>query len=206
MPLWVWLGIGGLILFVFGGVAPWALLRPDGKPTLPDDRGRMGGPERKLPPPPPGWVRFSPPGDFLSVAFPGKPALNVIPIKVGASTVDQPQYTVKEGRHTYAVSYVEFPGQVFTEKDLDASVGNITQGLMNPLKNPKLIAQKRIKLDGFPGVESEVEGEQNKEQMHYFSRFYLAQHRMITLLVMVPPEDAGSEKVRMFFDSFRLNP
>jgi serine/threonine protein kinase len=204
--LWVWLGIGGLVLLVLGGVGLWALLRPDSKPTPPDDHVRTGGPDRKLPAPPPGWIRFSPPGDFLSVAFPGKPALKIIPIKAGAITVDQPQYTVKEGRNTYAVSYAEFPGQVFTEKDLDASVANITQGLMNPLKNPKLIGQKRVTLDGFPGVETEVEGEQQEGQMHYFSRFYLAQHRMITLIVVVPPEEARSEKVRMFLDSFRLNP
>jgi hypothetical protein len=42
--------------------------------------------------------------------------------------------------------------------------------------------------------------------MHYLARFYMVQRRVIALGVMVPPEHAGSEKVKMFFDSLRLNP
>src|SRR5262249_50604190 len=199
MSLRVWLGIGGLVVLVLGGVGLWAWLRPGGKP--PDDK-----PPAK-PAIPPGWIKFSPPGDFLSVALPGKPFLQTIPVQAGALKFDQIQYLVKEGESFYVVSYAEFPGLVFTEKDLGDPARRISELVMNNLKKPKLIARTRITLDGFPGVESEVEGETNQQQqVHCVLRSYGVRHRMITLVVVVPLDEARSEKVRMFFDSFRVNP
>jgi serine/threonine protein kinase len=211
MSLRAWLVLGGLTLLALGGFGAWALLRTDRTPP-PDDR-HTGGPEPVNPAPPPqtkpplpqGWVKFSPPGDFLSVALPGKPVSKTATMRVGGMMLTQFHYTVKDGRSGYMVGYVDLPRQDFTEKDLDVFAGRITERL-KPLQNSKLIAQKRITLDGFPGVESEFEGEQNQELMHYLARFYMVQRRVIALGVMVPPEHAGSEKVKTFFDSLRLNP
>jgi serine/threonine protein kinase len=200
MSLRVWLGVGGLVVLVLGGVGLWAWLRPEAKP--PDTK-----PPAK-PTVPTGWITFSPPGDFLSVALPGKPMEMPIPVQAGALKFNQIQYIVKEDQSFYVVGYAEFPGLVFTEKDLGDPARTISDVLMNALKKSKLISRTRIALDGFPGVESEIEGEaiQQQQHLHCVLRSYGVRHRMITMLVMVPPEEAGSEKVKMFFDSLRLNP
>ncbi|MSS72941.1 MAG: hypothetical protein EXS64_15830 [Candidatus Latescibacteria bacterium] len=96
--------------------------------------------------------------------------------------IDYPEATVRQ----------KGPGQLLKEAR-DGSVDNV---------HGRLLKERDISLEGYPGKEIEYEGEGAEEDI-YKSRMYLVKQRIYVILVTAP-RNGASEHADKFLNSFKL--
>jgi hypothetical protein len=205
MPGWGWALIGGAILGLGLVVAvvimarrsatqPSAVGTPLPPPVVPKQPLRDDTPE--------GWQSFSPPAGRFAVLLPGEPKAAKTVSETQRGPIQTHTFTIEVGPNTYAVSWFDLPGVLPRGPQIRATLDGGQKGLLDKLGRVKVLKDKEISIDGFPGKEVVVE---NAER-HYTltARLYLVGQRIYTLLASAPLGQDDAPDVRVFFGSFRL--
>ena len=143
------------------------------------------------------WVKVTPVGGRFSVMMPTKP-------EESTETRDSPlgEYTAhlfmaRGGEAIYIVGWVDYAPSVKldVQGEIDANRDNFLKGV-----SAKMTGERKITLDGNPGIEFTAESEGNT----FKSRIYLAHNRpymLATTWIKGDPEPAG---ISTFLNSFKF--
>jgi serine/threonine protein kinase len=205
LPGWGWVLAGGALLVVGLVVAVIVLTRNSTKQRAADDTPRPSDAVPKRPPTentPQGWQRFTPPGGRFAVLLPGEPKETTTVSETERGPIKNHTFALEVGTSTYAVSWFDFPGIVPQGPQIKASLEGGQKGLLEKLGSVKVVKDRAISLDGFPGKEVVVENTDKRYTLT--ARLYLVRQRTYTLLASGPLGQADTPDVRHFFASFRL--
>lgn len=145
------------------------------------------------------WLAFSPEGGRFTIMMPGTP---------------QPQVETKDsqfGPYTTHLFFISGDGELFMAAWVDYAPtfnfnveAEIKANRDNFLKNAKakLVSEKRITLDGHPGLEFTAQAENGAL---ITSRIYIVGKRPYQLIAATDPK-ADQAKVTKFLSSFKLTP
>lgn len=200
---WYMIGVGGLLLAVLVGVGVWALVRRDKGPEVP-----AGPTTIPVTPPgdsvPRGWQRFTPPGGGFTVALPGEPVATTTPIEALGQKVPLKQFTVQTTTTVFSVAYADVPGVSFSDSDVDKSLGSIAEGAMKNQEAPRLLEQRRIQGDGYPGAECIFESGPPKNRQLWVQRTFAVRSRLLMMLCRTPVSKDDTANRKLFLDSLRI--
>jgi hypothetical protein len=205
-PGWVWaLSGGGGALVLALAVGAFLLTRTSARPT----------PADPPPPPPPaatpqppaddiprGWLAISPPGGRFTALFPGEPKETKAVSQTERGPIENHTLAIEVGASTYAVSWFDFPGVVPQGPQIKGALEGGQKGLLEKLGPVKVVKDREIALDGFPGKEVVVEDADKRFTLTV--RLYLVRQRLYTLFASSPLGQPEGPDVRRFFASFRL--
>lgn len=142
------------------------------------------------------WKPFTSQEGNFSALLPGEPkevTQNELFLKVHV-------FTCKANTKTsFGVSYIDYPEKLHvnpTEKTYDGA----RNGALG--KGGKLLQEKSITIEGFPGREIQVE--KNGGEVFFIDRYFLAGNRLYQVMAVVPKQDQSSTNISYFLDSFSL--
>jgi hypothetical protein len=148
-----------------------------------------------------GWIAFSPKDGRFSVMLPGKPVEKSLPVDTAAGPITVPMYRLASGEFGYMITYRDYPN---TPEEVQArdKLLQIAAEKAVTVAGGKIFSSKAISLGDYPGreVKANIPGS-ILQTMSYF-----AKPRLYILMVFMPPDKTGSEKVTKFFQSFEVLP
>jgi hypothetical protein len=99
------------------------------------------------------------------------------------------------------VVYIDYPLATVRGKGATRILDEARDGSVNNVRG-RLLRERDIVLEGYPGKEIEYEGETPAEEI-YKSRIYLVKQRLYVLLVTAP-RNGASKDAEKFLNSFKL--
>jgi len=141
------------------------------------------------------WNLFTSQEGNFSALFPGEPkekTQNELVFKVHS-------FAFEKRNTAYLVLYVDYPEKLHvspTEQTFDGA----RNGALG--KDGKLLQEKSITIEGFPGREIQVN--KNKGEAFIVDRYFLAANRMYQIMAVVPKQDQSSTNISYFLNSFSL--
>lgn len=142
------------------------------------------------------WKTFTSQEGNFSVLFPGEPkevTQSKLFLKVHAFVCDANRKT------SFLVSYTDFPKKLHVSPT-DKLYDDARNGGLG--KDGKLLQEKSITVEGFPG--REIQAEKNDGKSFVVDRYFLAADRMYQVAVVVPKQDQASTNISYFLASFSL--
>ena len=205
IPGWVWALCGGAAVLGMGLAIGLVLMNhgsttPDRTPT--EDQTRKDSQKDATIEPPAGWETFASKEGRFRVLLPGEPKASKSTSKTERGEIENFTFTIEVGKNTYAVAYFDFPGVLPEGKQIKAALEGGQQGLLKNLGTVKVLEDKEITLDGYPGKHVVVENAEKEYTLT--ARLYLVKQRHYTLMISTPLGKADAPEVRKFLDSFRL--
>jgi len=155
------------------------------------------------------WETFSSPKGGFAVSMPSPPVEKKQVVNTPIPQLDVYSFTVElkgnpaahRGAVFYAVYYSDYPDthvqQTEPEKILDAARdGGVASS------RGHLISELIISLDGYPGRDIRIALPTIRAVMRF--RIYLVRQRLYQLAVVTSKDEASSQDIGQFLDSFRL--
>ena len=142
------------------------------------------------------WKTFTSQEGNFSVLFPSAPkeaTQSKLFLQVHSFVCDANRKT------SLLVSYTDFPKQLHVSPT-DKLYDDARNGGLG--KDGKLLQEKPITVEGFPG--REIQAEKNDGKAFLIDRYFLAANRMYQIAVVVPKQDQASTNIVYFLDSFSL--
>jgi hypothetical protein len=142
-----------------------------------------------------GWHAYSAPDGKFTVQLPGTP--DVKEVEDGWQDVSS---EAPEERILFHVRYKDFPDAISPAEF--RRMANFSRDGLVAREGNKLVSERPIKLNGYPGRETKVAvGAFDDVSL---SRIYAVGNRYYDLTVIAPKKYAASATVRKFFDSFEV--
>lgn len=141
------------------------------------------------------WKMFTSQEGNFSALFPGEPkekTQNELVFKMHS-------FVFSTKKVAYYVSYTDFPEKLRVSPT-DKFYDNARNGSLG--KDGKLLQEKSITIEGFPGREIQVD--KNKGEAFVVDRYFLVANRMYQVMAVVPKQDQSSTNISYFLDSFSL--
>lgn len=149
--------------------------------------------------PPTGWREIEIPAGHFRVLFPAPPRTTRRNIKTDIGNVASTRYTVSDAAGvTYDVLFNDYPRDGLAKAPHQKLLDSARDGLIYQSKG-RLIGEKPITLDGYPGRDQEILG---PDGTHYRVRLVWADTRLYQLMAVTPGKPRPESSV--FFDSFRI--
>jgi hypothetical protein len=158
------------------------------------------------------WKTFEAKGEGFKMDFPGQVTTSQqkIPSAIGELTMNihtvQPPSKDYDENIVYMVIQTDYPAESISSDDtamLPAFFRNAIDGGVANAKG-KLVFEKEIKFNGYPGREIKIEMADSKSTtpVHLTSRIFLVKNRMYMMQVITRKE--GNASIKKFWDSFAL--
>jgi hypothetical protein len=138
----------------------------------------------------------------FSVKMPGSPKESTETYDTDGGKVPATLYMLEleGGSVAYLAGYNDFTTDQVTGRDSMEMLDGAREGMLKNVKGT-LVREKKISIGGHPGRELEVDA---PGEMVVFVRVFLANKRLIQMLVVMPRAALASEDIKTFFGSFRL--
>jgi hypothetical protein len=150
------------------------------------------------------WQEFAPEGAGFSVMMPGLP--DEMSKDMGPNATNLREYRVKNNGTEYIVGvFLNFPVEMIHDPKFMATYFDVLPRAMIGSaeyagKNYKLIAQRAITLNDFPGRQFKFDAADYTCTM----RVFLAEHSIYIISIESPKASASIESAEKFFSSFAL--
>lgn len=187
--------LGGLVLGGCGSkgseTAP-PVTPPVAKPDLP---------VKAEPTQPPGWkLLVSEEGNFqVLMPVETENRTNDVPTALGKVKSNMITAESKETGTAYVVMYSDYPAQV----DKMNKQKMLDDGRNAAVKKRKLVSEKQIKIDGYPGRELVVNSKEGNTNLRFDMRMSMVNRRLYQMIV-VSPDGKRPAMTSDFFDSFKI--
>lgn len=146
------------------------------------------------------WKEFTSKEGLFRVLMPGTPKQHTAEAESDFGKGVLHMNTAQADRTLYGAHYLDYPAEIKKapiQKVLDAS----RDGALANLEG-KLVSEKDIKLDKYPGREVQIEVAEGKRLFR--ARVYLVEQRMYQVVVFGTKAAATSKEADKFIDSFTL--
>lgn len=172
--------------------------QPPPAPTVP---GTKSGGE-KTSEMPTGWKTLaSQAGNFeLMIPLETKNTTKSVNTKMGPVTTNMITASTNGGKTAHLMMHVDYPAAADKMK-AQTMLDNARDGAMK--KGRKLVSEKQIELNGFPGRSLVATGKERGQDVRFDTRVFLVNRRLYQMVVV----SVGGEKLdttEQFFDSFKL--
>ena len=141
------------------------------------------------------WKLFACQEGNFSALFPGAPKekiQNELIFKVHS-------FVFEKRKAAYLVLYVDYPEKLHVSPTVQTFDG-ARNGALG--KDGKLLQEKPITVEGFPGREIQIEKKDGEEFV--VDRYFLAANRLYQVMVVVSKQDESSTNIPYFLNSFSL--
>jgi hypothetical protein len=148
------------------------------------------------------WKEFVSKEGGFSVVMPGTPTsgTQVAKTPIGAVTVHLFAAEVKNQGRAYLVTYNDVPELAGQPVDVEKGLDGSRDGILANMPGSKLLEEKKISLDGFPGRELTIEVP-GKGTARW--RVYMVKPRLYQVVAFGPKDITGLAEADKFFDSFK---
>lgn len=124
-----------------------------------------------------------------------------VPTQNGPVDVYTLTFEMQNPAVAYWVVYIDYPEAAVRQRGVEQLLKEARDGSVDNVRG-RLLKERGIVAEGYPGKEIEYEGEDPAEDL-YRSRMYLVKQRLYILLVTVP-RNGPSEHAEKFLNSFKL--
>lgn len=149
------------------------------------------------------WEEFRSSEGKFSVLMPGRPTKQIRSVKTPSGALDAHMFLVEQGNVAYMVAYSDYPAIVIQDRPAKLILDGARSGAVRNAQG-KLVGESQISLDGHQGRELDIETTEGKTVIK--ARIVLVGHRLYQVMVLTRKEQASSEEVKKFLDSFTLHP
>ncbi len=134
----------------------------------------------------------------FTARFPADPKINIEPPDPSGGVTNV--FLASLGKMAFEVSYTDYGARAFAGRSLDA-IYNLARDDLVKGQPVKLLADRKIMLDGLPGREVIFAAEDGYTQDY---RFFVMQARIYTVIAGGPAGMEKSPEAKRFLDSFKL--
>jgi hypothetical protein len=149
------------------------------------------------------WQVYTSQEGHFQVTMPGSPKKDVESVNTLIGKVDLYLFTVEADDFGYIVGYGDYPSSFVNSGNVEAMLDGARDGAVSNV-NGKLVGERRIKVQGFPGrdlwVEATIGGEVGMAQM----RIVLVGNRLYQVLVAGPKERFAEGQAEKCLNSFKV--
>jgi hypothetical protein len=153
------------------------------------------------------FATFSSPAGRFEVSLPGEPAESKNTIKTAAGNIQVVTYEVNHVDGQYIIGTSDYPEKLMRTANVDQGLEGSQNGIVTSAKG-KLLGSKKIKQDGFPGLEftyslnsPEIGGKAIGRV-----RLFLVNSRLYQVFVIAEETKVRSAANDAFFESFKFEP
>jgi hypothetical protein len=144
------------------------------------------------------WLTFKSTDENFVISLPSEPKQERTNMR-GPFGNGHHIYSVENNSISYTVSYSAFDAPPTNPKDIKRIL-DTARNLVLTVTNGKLLSDKEIAVDKFPGREVKIQ----KDKKIWTLRAYIVRERMYQLMTTEPKTKDGSAETAKFFDSFKL--
>lgn len=144
------------------------------------------------------WPRFKSTEENFTISMPGEPKQERNSAR-GPFGNGHHIYSIESNDTSYTISNSVFDNPPAQPKDIKRIL-DFARDLVLMVTSGKLLSDKDISLDGFPGREVRIEKEKKLWTLHA----YVVKGRMYQLMTTEPKAKEQSPDAARFFDSFKL--
>lgn len=149
----------------------------------------------------PSWKQFTSSEGYFSISLPGTPSVEKYPMDTAQGTVNINSYWLETKTATYMVSYYDYSDliiqQLTSEQILESGKNEAVANV-----NGKLQSESTISSENYPGKQYVIAYGDGKTTASI--RLYLVDHRLYHLVAVTSNNNANSQKVSKFLDSFQI--
>jgi TonB family protein len=139
------------------------------------------------------WKEFSSLEGRFTVLMPGSPAKESRSVQTHAGRIGLEVFELKTGVASYLITYSDFPRM---PEDPQTALKHARDGAVENAKG-KLLHEKKISLDGHPGLELIIETPSTIIK----SAFYAVKQRLYQVVILLPPDRGLPKEIIKFQDS-----
>jgi hypothetical protein len=148
------------------------------------------------------WKLFNSTAGRYSASFPGTPKEVTQRVDAGAGGIDATIASLEGPNAFYAISFNDYPKEVLAKQTPDQLLDKAQKGAVDKVKG-KLVSQKKVAANGYPGRELEIAA---PGELEIHERVYLVKSRLYQILVVSPKGKGSAEDTKKFLDSFNFQP
>lgn len=148
------------------------------------------------------WREFIPEEGRFSILVPRTPRETTETIETEMGTLDEHTFTIIHGDIAYIVNYGDYP-QGLMNADHYAMLNALRDGAVESVGG-KLLSERAISIDGYPGREIKVKISSSTETVIMQVRIYIVRNRLYYIYTMAPEARASSPDIKKFLRSFKL--
>jgi hypothetical protein len=148
------------------------------------------------------WKDVKPPACQVTVKMPGEPKEQKQEFdtpEVGKVVAYMYIWEGDAGTRAFLLGCNDYPADKVKNADKQKMLDGAKMGAVTNVKG-KLVAEKKIEVNGHPGLQIEVEAGPNK----VFARIIIVRNRLIQLLVVEPANKVKAADVDTFFKSLSI--
>jgi len=148
------------------------------------------------------WKVFTSPEGQFSVDLPGSPRPNTLVKDVSGVKISLYQFGVESiGQNGFLAQYNEIPEIILGQPNLaEGLLTGSRNGLVNQIKGGRLVSEKSLYLNKFPGKEMVAENDEQTVR----ARVFVIEPRIYMMIVAAPKGQAFTSDANRFIDSFKL--
>ncbi len=149
----------------------------------------------------PDWREFvGPDGDF-SVQMPAEPQEQVDEYDTDSGKIVVHMFGASVGGMDYITAYSDYPAELVAAKGAQGILEDARDGAVTNTKG-ELVTEQGIEMNGNPGMFLQVGSPDGKGLAQ--AKLYLVGNRLFQIFVAGPEENAESEDVQFYLNSFTL--
>jgi hypothetical protein len=147
------------------------------------------------------WKTVAPEGGRFSISMPGKPKPLQQSVNTAAGPIKMYMNQLDLGSMVYTVIYSDYPANLTAQSD-PQTMFNHARDVILKNQSGKLLSERFISLNGYPGKELKVSLPNN---IITIERMYLVKQRLYQAIVGTSPDRQSSPDINRFLDSMKLN-
>jgi len=149
----------------------------------------------------PDWREFiGPDGDF-SVQMPAEPQEQVDEYDTDSGKITVHMNGTTVGDMDYITAYSDYPAELVAAKGIQGILNDARDGAVTNTKG-ELVAEEAIEMNGNPGLFLQVGSPDGKGLAQ--AKLFLVGNRLFQIFVAGPKDNADSEDVQFYLNSFTL--
>lgn len=147
------------------------------------------------------WTPLTSAEGGFRVEMPGEPAREVLTVNTAIGPIELTTFALEERERAFVVSFADYPEEHVRARGPAELLDGARDGAVANLQG-RLLTELLIEHEGHPGREFRIEvpGGTATSQV----RMFLVENRLYQMVVVTPREQAFSEDVARFLDSFGL--
>lgn len=137
----------------------------------------------------------------FSLLMPGAPKEQSQEVATPAGTIKMTMYVLEQGESAWFATFNDYPAEVIQKADAETLLNGARDGAIGTVQG-KLLAEKKIAIDTYPGRELEFEAQGGAFLAR--SRIYLVKERLYQIMILSPKAQGLPKDTGKFLDSFKL--
>lgn len=148
------------------------------------------------------WASYQPGNSACFIRLPANPEYQTQIVDAMVTHIYVAKDTARTPAFVYTISFGDYPKEKFLDKDSPKKILDADRDGFVKAVNGKVLSEKAITKDTFPGRAVVISGEDGKAR--YVLREFLVDNRIFHLAACVPAASAEDADVARFFDSFQV--